>query len=393
MSHPPFIAVDAAHSNWQTAVDDCLAQLLDTLQRQGHTPAAHPYTLGWLYLTDYLAPDAEQILQRVRERLPGIAWTGATGIGIAVNGVEYIDTPALAVMLAPLSRESFRLFSGRRPLDPDEAGFKPHTAQVHADGNAPELQELLKELAERVHTGYLFGGLPSSRNETLQIADEVFSGGLSGVAFDDSVDVISRVTQGSQPVGPMRMITRADDNLVITLEHEPALDCALNDLGLPQDMDTETMAQTFASTLIGLRIPGDDRSSPPRRFGPDTMVRHIVGIDPANRMLAVAEEVQAGMNMAFCRRDASAAMADLIDIATEIRDEAALSDRQISGAVYISCAGRGGRHFGAPHAELRAIRNVLGDLPLVGFFAGGEIARERLYGYTGVLTVFTSPLQ
>jgi len=25
------------------------------------------------------------------------------------------------------------------------------------------------------------------------------------------------------------------------------------------------------------------------------------------------------------------------------------------------------------------------------FFAGGEIARSRLYGYTGVLTVFTSP--
>ena len=30
----------------------------------------------------------------------------------------------------------------------------------------------------------------------------------------------------------------------------------------------------------------------------------------------------------------------------------------------------------------------LGDVPLVGFFAGGEIARHHLYGYTGVLTVF-----
>jgi small ligand-binding sensory domain FIST len=26
----------------------------------------------------------------------------------------------------------------------------------------------------------------------------------------------------------------------------------------------------------------------------------------------------------------------------------------------------------------------------VGFFADGEIARNHLYGYTGVLTVFTS---
>jgi small ligand-binding sensory domain FIST len=30
----------------------------------------------------------------------------------------------------------------------------------------------------------------------------------------------------------------------------------------------------------------------------------------------------------------------------------------------------------------------LGDVPLVGFYAAGEIARHHLYGYTGVLTAF-----
>ena len=33
----------------------------------------------------------------------------------------------------------------------------------------------------------------------------------------------------------------------------------------------------------------------------------------------------------------------------------------------------------------------LGEVPLVGFFANGEIANHRLYGYTGVLTLFTGP--
>ena len=37
---------------------------------------------------------------------------------------------------------------------------------------------------------------------------------------------------------------------------------------------------------------------------------------------------------------------------------------------------------------MQIIRRALGDVPLVGFFAGGEIARNQLYGYTGVLTVF-----
>jgi small ligand-binding sensory domain FIST len=63
----------------------------------------------------------------------------------------------------------------------------------------------------------------------------------------------------------------------------------------------------------------------------------------------------------------------------------------VAGAVYVSCSGRGGPHFGARHAELQVVRHTLGDVPLVGFFAGGEIARHHLYGYTGVLTVFASP--
>ena len=37
---------------------------------------------------------------------------------------------------------------------------------------------------------------------------------------------------------------------------------------------------------------------------------------------------------------------------------------------------------------MQIVRHALGDVPLVGFFAGGEIAHQHLYGYTGVLTVF-----
>ena len=45
--------------------------------------------------------------------------------------------------------------------------------------------------------------------------------------------------------------------------------------------------------------------------------------------------------------------------------------------------------FSTPSAELKIVQHALGDVPLVGFFAAGEIARHPLYGYTGVLTVFT----
>ena len=44
--------------------------------------------------------------------------------------------------------------------------------------------------------------------------------------------------------------------------------------------------------------------------------------------------------------------------------------------------------FGEPHRELELISEILGEIPLAGFYANGEIAGNRLYGYTGVLTLF-----
>ena len=140
-------------------------------------------------------------------------------------------------------------------------------------------------------------------------------------------------------------------------------------------------------------------------------VRHIIGLDPARKGVAIADMPAVGTTLAFCERNSQAARADLIRVCAEIREElepeelalevaSALSApeaesaphpaRRIAGAIYVSCAGRGGPHFGAPSAELQIIRRALGDVPLVGFFAGGEIARHHLYGYTGVRTVFTA---
>ena len=58
-------------------------------------------------------------------------------------------------------------------------------------------------------------------------------------------------------------------------------------------------------------------------------------------------------------------------------------------ALYYSCIARGPNLFGDGSVELGTIKDALGDVPLVGFFANGEICNNRLYGYTGVLTLFT----
>ncbi|MES2718483.1 MAG: FIST N-terminal domain-containing protein [Pseudomonadota bacterium] len=399
-----FIVGHATHPDGHMALALAAAQV--EASRAARQPAFQP-TLGLLYLTDALAPQAETLLAELQQRWPGVHWAGNVGIGVLASGVEYVDEPALALMLCDLPPASFRLFSGRQPMP---AGWA-HSALVHADPATHDLDDLLIELAGRTDSGYLFGGLTASRSRRLHIADGVFEGGLSGVAFlahDPSDPVpaprlVSRVTQGCQPLGPTRRVTAADGNLALTLDGQPALALLLDELQVSLQQPQQAMA-ALRSTLVGLTDDHDAALNRGGQFGSDTRVRHLIGIDPARQGIAVAEQLALGQQFAFCRRDVAAARRDLVRICAEIREEiesgsptpvgpGAPDDGQpaarIVGAVYVSCSGRGGPHFGAPSAEALIVQHALGDVPLVGFFAGGEIARHHLYGYTGVLTVFT----
>jgi small ligand-binding sensory domain FIST len=399
----PFLHAHATHPDWHMALALAAAQIDAQRATQGGGEA----TLGWVYLTDHYAPHGEALLAELQRRWPGVDWVGAVGPGVCASGVEYFDEPALVLMLSQLPRDLYRIFSGARPL----GGSTAFTAQVHADAGTPDLAELIAEMAERTATGYLFGGLASGRTRTLHIANGVFEGGLSGVAFGSEVTLVSRVTQGCQPVGPVRRVTEADRNVVTKLDGRAALDCVLEDLGVDEN-DPRTALPALRQTFVGLSDGGADALSRAGQFGTDTRVRHLIGFDPSRRGVAIGDTAQNGMQLTFCRRDMEAARRDLVRICAEIREElepeelpleAALAlsrdaqpmpaprgPERIAGAVYISCAGRGGPHFGAPSAELAIVRHALGDVPLVGFFAGGEIARHHLYGYTGVLTVFVA---
>ncbi len=233
----------------------------------------------------------------------------------------------------------------------------------------------------------------------------MFSGGLSGVAFGDGVTLISRVTQGCQPMAPERDVSAVDGNVLLALGGEPALDVMLRDLDLAPGASRAAL-QVVRRTLVGLSSPGEDGVRRTGDFGADVIVRHIIGVDPDRCGVAIADQPRMGQRIAFCQRHPQAARADLMRVCAEIRDEleseqvsahaldtpdpdaSELAARRIRGAFYISCAGRSGPHFGGPNAELQIVSHSLGDVPLTGFFAGGEIARHHLYGYTGVLTVF-----
>ena len=421
----PFLLAHATHPQWRIATALVVAQLraqMHTQQTQAQPalPAEQESpSLALLYITDHYAPDSEAILAYLSAELPEVSdWVGTVGVGVAATNVEYFDEPALALMLCDVPSDQYRVFSGIAPLG---MGWDAHAALVHADGHTPDLAELLGELADRTTSGYLFGGLSASRGHSVQFAQGgdgylrgqgratgVFHGGLSGVAFGSGVRLVSRVTQGCFPLGRDHLITEAERNVVYQLDGEPALQVLLRELNV--SLEQPQALPALRTTLVGLtpthqgagdfsaNAQGATAVHRTGHFGAEVLVRHLVGLDPQRGGVALADQVAPGMRLAFCQRNVQAARADLMRICAEIRDDIESEDGswgqaprwvpKICGAVYISCSGRGGPHFGAPSAELQIVRHALGDVPLVGFFAAGEIARKNVYGYTGVLTVF-----
>jgi small ligand-binding sensory domain FIST len=363
----------AAADDWRGAVDHCLTAL-------GEVPESG--NLGFLYVTDELADHMGEVLEMFRAATGVGHWVGTVGIGICATGVEYYERPAVAAMVAELPEGSFRVFPSMvKDLDDFTARNgdwirenRPYLGLVHGDPSNPSTEALIKQLAERTSSGFLVGGLASSRDKVYSYADGLTQGGLSGVLFSEQVGAVTRLSQGCSPIGPQHVITEAQRNIMMELDGTPALDVLKRDIGeiLARDL-TRIGGYIFA----GLPIPGSDTG--------DYLVRNLVGIDPNDGLVAIGDMVEKGAQMMFCRRDANTAREDLLRMLRAIGKDLRGPPR---GGVYFSCLGRGANLFGPDSDELKLIASELGEFPLVGFYANGEVSQDRLYGYTGVLTLF-----
>lgn len=371
----PFRYALGRADNWHDALKECLAGLIPI-------PAAA--NLGLVYATDAIADDLDDVLRLLREQTGVEHWVGGVGIGICATGVEVYEQPAIAVMLAELGGDAFRVFGPViKDLDRFDAlhgewmrAHPPYLGLVHADPTNPLIEGLIRELAERTSTGFVVGGLASARERIRLVADEVTEGGLTGVLFDESVAIQTALSQGCSPIGPVHRISEGSRNLLIKLDDRPALDVFKEDIG---EILSRDLMRVGGFIFAGLPITGSDTG--------DYLVRNLVGVDPNEGLVAIGDLVEPGGRIMFCRRDARTAREDLERMLGSLSER--LAGRQPRGAVYVSCLGRGASLFGDQSEELGLIRETLGEVPLVGFYANGEISRDRLYGYTGVLTLFS----
>ncbi|TCS64801.1 FIST signal transduction protein [Varunaivibrio sulfuroxidans] len=369
----PFRATYAKADGWALAAKACVENI---------GPISDDINFGFLYISDDLVEDASSILTFLRQKTGIPHWVGASGVGIIAQTDDFFEQGVLTIMVGAFPPDSFKVFPS---LDEEEVPADlmawaqrrtPVTGLIHADGDSEFLPEQMQALSDEAGA-FLLGGFASARGDSALVADEVTKGGMAGVLFDPQVGVAAGLSQGCVPIGAAHVVSDAIENVLVGLDGRPALEVFKEDVG-------ETIARDLkrAGGLIQAAIPieGSDTG--------DFMVRGLLGIDPQRGWIAIGQDIQVGERVMFAKRDSKIAREDMRRMLTRLKARLDADGTPIRAAIYVSCLGRGPGMFADGVSETELIEEILGDFPMIGTYAGGEISGGRIYSYTGVLTLF-----
>ncbi len=339
---------------------------------------------------------AADILKEVQETVGPPALIGCIAQAVVAGSHEIEDEAAVAVWLASgLDAETFQ-------LDYIRTGSGGLLAGYRFERSAHDLYLLLPDpytfpsnlLVEHLNTdlpgttvvgGVVSGGLGPGNTRLFRDRDVLTSGAV-GVRLP-GVHSVPIVSQGCRPIGHPYVITGADGVLVTELGGRPPLQRLRETVAGLQPEEQELVSHGLQIGIVvdeHLTVPGQG----------DFMIRGLLGADPSTGAIEIGEAVEVGGTVQFQIRDAAGADKDL-RLAVE-RAGAQLAGRP-AGALLFTCNARGKRMFGVADHDASTIEELLGGIPLAGFFAAGEIGpiagRNALHGFTASMALFIDETQ
>ncbi|HEY4330185.1 MAG TPA: FIST N-terminal domain-containing protein [Phycisphaerae bacterium] len=231
--------------------------------------------------------------------------------------------------------------------------------------------------------GGMASGMQHQGDTRLALNDEIHSSGLVGISFSGNVEIDCVVSQGCRPVGETFVVTKCHQNVIEQLDGKPAL-AAIEEMvqGLPL-LDRQLL--TTGGLQIG-RVIDQGKGNYGRG---DFLIRSLVGVDRKTGVVSIGDMVRGGQTLQFHVRDARAADEEMRLL---LEGESMLADSNAAGALLITCNGRGTRLFEKPNHDVELTRKILGNIPIAGFFAAGELGpvgeKNFIHGHTAALALF-----
>lgn len=353
---------------------------------------------GIVFFTADHAQHSRELVTSLARVIGTDCFTGASGAGVLTGAGEIEGEHGVAVMVFASDRFFARPFLFE-PLRGNEAnlgetfgGFLAKAQDEHSlmllfpdtyNGNA---QSLLQAIEARAGFHPIAGAGASENGAggaTYQLCgDKLATNALAGMYISGALQTHIDITQGCQPITQSMMITKAENNLIHEIDHQPALEVFAKLLKGPL---AEDLRRALTVLFVGLPADRSENSVAAGKY----LVRNIIGLDPEKGIVAVADQVSEGQSMNFVLRDGQRARNDLQEMLD--RQRAHLNGTKPALGFYFNCCARGSSLYGIPGIDAAYIKQSLGDFPLLGMFGGYELAplgrANHLFAYTGVLVL------
>ncbi|MEL6490435.1 MAG: FIST N-terminal domain-containing protein [Cyanobacteria bacterium J06621_3] len=401
----------------ETAVEEVAEQVMQQL--------ADAPDLVLVFVSVAFASEYARLMPLIEAQLPAAHIIGCSGSGVIGMDDEFPseieEGPALSITAASLPNvdiKSFHLTAKDLPdLDSppqawvdligvspiDQPGFVM-MADPFSSGTSELLQGMDYAYPAATKVGGLAGIESFSRNSGLFCNGKLHREGIVGVALSGEIVLEAIVAQGCRPIGELYRVSEGDRNIMLKLELDGAKDDTSAETPLEilqnifQDMDEEERELAQNALFIGVAQSGFKPSLTRRDF----LIRNLVGVDPRNGAIAVADKIRPGMRVQFHMRDAQTSEEDLENLLRRYRVERLEAGLGVDkpkaspvGALLFACTGRGEGLYDEPNFDSDLLEKYLGPLPVGGFFCNGEIgpvgATTFLHGFTSVFGICCRP--
>ncbi len=381
----------STHKNTQQAGSEAAAT---ALSRSGSDTA----DLALVFATTEHGANYGLLLRTVQETARATHVVGCSAGGVLTSDGEVERAPGVAVLTVRADTFAAERFfvpqlrgRGRETGKEVAARVRPHLGAdnllvVFPDTYNFNPAAFFAGLSEFAPDLPVVGGGASedgTLGETFQLCgDTVSHDAVCGLLLSGRLHHTIGITQSCQPIGPLHTITKSHRNLLLELDGRPAFEVFAEIV--PQPL-REDLRRAAAFVFAGLPV---DAERQPLARG-EYLVRNIVGFDPKQGVVAIGEEVRQGQKLVFTLRDGSGSREDLKS-ALEEQSQAWAGQRPGFG-MYFNCASRGRGLYGFPDLDISYIKQYLGEVPIIGFFTGCEIAplqqQSSLHLYSGVLVL------
>ncbi|MCI0888283.1 MAG: FIST C-terminal domain-containing protein [Chloroflexi bacterium] len=389
----------ASHVSERASWDEALAECADgvtTALGAGVDP-----DLVAVFASPHHGGADQQLLDATRTRFPGASIVGCSGAGVIGGGHEVEDAPGLSLTVGSLPDVTLRGFHLRGedlpsadappeawaerigvPLDADPAFV------LLADPFTFDTDALLAGLDYAFPGAVKIGGLASGGSgpgdpQALFLNETAYREGAVGMALFGNVVVDTVVAQGCRPIGEPMRITGAERNVLLSLDGEPPVQKLQELYERSSERDRGLVKRNL---FMGIAM---DPLLETVQAG-DFLIRNVVGMDPQRGVLAVGAQLREGQLVQFHVRDADTSAEDLRLALASYRSAA--GDRSPAGVLLFSCTGRGRHLYGQVDHDTGIFDELVGSMPLGGFFCNGEIgpvaSTTYLHGYTSSFAIF-----